>query len=170
MKKEQKIYTKALELVKKFGTRDPFEIAENLGITIMFREDFKNLKGMYKVILRNRYIFINSNLEPSMQALVCAHELGHDLLHRVFLKSSVFQEFVLYDMKSKPEYEANIFASELLLDDEVVYSCFKEGYDVYQVASILGIDINLLLIKVHELTKRKADLKSLGLPNSNFLK
>ena len=97
----------------------------------MFRDDFKNLKGMYKVILRNRYIFINSNLEPEMQALVCTHELSHDLFHRVFLKSSVFQEFVLYDTKSKPEYEANIFASELLLDDEVVYRFLKEGYDVY---------------------------------------
>lgn len=170
MIKEQKIYHKALELIKKYETRDPFQLAEALGITVMFREDFKKLKGMYKVILRNRYIFINSNLEPDMQALVCAHELGHDLLHRVFLKSSVFQEFVLYDMKSKPEYEANIFASELLLDDDVVYSCFKEGYDVYQIATLLGVDINLLLIKVHELHKRKADLKSLGLPNSNFLK
>lgn len=170
MKREQRIYQKALELIKKYNTRDPFQIAEELGVTLMFREDFKNLKGMYKVILRNRYIFINSNLEPEMQALVCAHELGHDLLHRVFLKSSVFQEFVLYDMKSKPEYEANIFASELLLDDEIVYTLFKEGYDVYQIATILGADINLLLIKVHELHKRKADLKSLGLPKSNFLK
>ena len=170
MGNQQKIYHKASELIKKYNTRDPFQIAEGLGVTIMFRDDFKNLKGMYKVILRNRYVFINSNLEPEMQALVCAHELGHDLFHRVFLKSSVFQEFVLYDTKSKPEYEANIFASELLLDDEVVYSFFKEGYDVYQIATILGIDINLLLIKVHELHKRKVDLKSLGLPKSNFLK
>lgn len=170
MSKEQKIFNLAESLRKKYDTRDPFAIAKELGVNIIFRNDFLNLKGMYKVILRNRYIFINSNLPLEMQHLVCAHELGHDLLHRVYLKSSIFQEFVLYDMKSKPEYEANIFASELLLDDEVVYSCFKEGFDVYQVASMLGVDINLLLIKVNELHKRKSELKSLGLPKSNFLK
>ncbi len=170
MKKEQKIFKLADSLIKKYDTRDPFAIAKELGVNIIFREDFINLKGMYKVILRNRYIFINSNLPVEMQHLVCAHELGHDLLHRIFLKSSIFQEFVLYDMKSKPEYEANIFASELLLDDEVVYTCFKEGFDVYQVSSMLGVDINLLLIKVNELQKRKENLKSFGLPKSNFLK
>lgn len=170
MKKEQKIFNLVESLIKKYDTRDPFELAKELGVNIIFRDDFLNLKGMYKVILRNRYIFINSNLPLEMQHLVCAHELGHDLLHRIYLKSSIFQEFVLYDMKSKPEFEANIFASELLLDDEVVYACFKEGFDVYQVASMLGVDINLLLIKVNELYKRKENLRTFGLPKSNFLK
>lgn len=167
---KSKIRTLAEGLVKRFGTRDPFEIAEGLGITVMFREDFRNLKGMYKVILRNRYIFINSNLSPAMQLLVCAHELGHDQLHRVFLRSSVFQEFVLYDMKSKPEFEANVFAGELLLDDEVVVACFREGYDCFQVAGMLGVDVNLLLVKVNELYKRNGDFRPMNLPKSDFLK
>ena len=167
---KDKIMKLADGLVRRFGSRDPFVIAEGLGITVMFREDFKNLKGMYKVILRNRYIFINSNLSPAMQLLVCAHELGHDQLHRVFLKISVFQEFVLYDMKSKPEFEANVFAGELLLDDEVVFACFKEGYDVFQVATMLGVDVNLLLVKVNELFKRNRDFQAMDLPRSDFLK
>jgi Zn-dependent peptidase ImmA (M78 family) len=170
MKKEQKIFKMVESLIKKYDTRDPFALAKELGVNIIFRDDFLNLKGMYKVILRNRYIFINSKLPLEMQHLVCAHELGHDLLHRIYLRSSIFQEFVLYDMKSKPEYEANIFASELLLDDDVVYACFKEGFDVYQVANMLGVDINLLLIKVNELYKRNENLKTFGLPKSNFLK
>lgn len=164
-----RIQKEAASLVKQFGTRDPFAIAEALGVTVLFREDFSQLKGMYKVILRNRYIFINANLPLAMQLVVCAHELGHDRLHRPFLGNGTFREFVLYDMKSKPEFEANVFAAELLLEDEVVYACFQGGYDVYQVAGMLDVDVNLLLVKVHELFKRNRDFSPMDLPKSNFL-
>lgn len=169
MGKDSSIKKRVDDLVRRFGTRDPFHLAKALGVTVMFRSDFKDLKGMYKVILRNRYIFLNGNLDPSMQWVVCAHELGHDLLHRRFLSSSMFKEFVLYDMKQKPEFEANVFAAELLLDDEVVVACFREGYDVFQVAGMLGVDVNLLLVKVHELFKRKGDFQPMGVPRGDFL-
>ena len=48
-------------LVKKFQTRDPFVIADGLGIKIYDDCDLGNLKGFYKVIKRNRCIFINKN-------------------------------------------------------------------------------------------------------------
>ena len=36
-------------------------------------------------------------------------------------KGSAIQEFMLYDMTTKPEYEANIVAAEILLDtDEIL--------------------------------------------------
>ena len=50
-------------LVKRCDTRNPFEIAENLGIKIMMVDDFKRLKGLYRIIKRNRWIFLNSNLD-----------------------------------------------------------------------------------------------------------
>ncbi len=65
-------------LVKRYKTRDPFEIAGQLGIEIMFCNDFGPLKGMYRVIKRNRFIFLNNDLSEHMQRIVCAHELGHD--------------------------------------------------------------------------------------------
>ena len=49
-------------LVKRCGTRDPFKIANELGIEVLFCDDFGPLKGMYKVIKRNRFIFINRDL------------------------------------------------------------------------------------------------------------
>jgi len=36
-------------LVKRCGTRDPFEIAKELGIEVLFCENFGPLKGMYRV-------------------------------------------------------------------------------------------------------------------------
>lgn len=45
------------KLVKRCGSRDPFEIARQLGINVMRCENFGSLKGMYRVIKRNRFIF-----------------------------------------------------------------------------------------------------------------
>lgn len=33
-------------LVRRFGTRDPFQIAGELGISVLLCEDFGSLKGM----------------------------------------------------------------------------------------------------------------------------
>ena len=49
-------------LVKRCGTRDPFSIARQLGIEVLFCENFGPLKGMYRVIKRSRFIFINEML------------------------------------------------------------------------------------------------------------
>ena len=99
------------KLVKRCGSRDPFEIARQLGINVMLCENFGSLKGMYRVIKRNRFIFLNNSLDENMLRIVCAHELGHDQLHRNMAKTTPIHEFMLYDMKSKPEYEANIVAA-----------------------------------------------------------
>ncbi len=163
------IHKAAKKLLQKYKTNDPFKIAEQLGIIIMFRHDFVDLKGMYKVILKNRFIFINSNLSPEMQKIVCAHELGHDRLHRNLAKSVALQEFMLYDMKSRPEYEANIFASEILLDTCQVLQYIDEGYDAAQIAALMNTDINLVLIKINELNKMGYKYKKCMTYNSAFL-
>ena len=99
-------------LVRRFGTRDSFQIAKALGINIVLCEDFGSLKGMYRVIRRNRFIFLNKELSDKMLRIVCAHELGHDQLHRRLAQANCLHEFMLYDMTTRPEYEANIVAAE----------------------------------------------------------
>lgn len=70
------------KLVKRCGSRAPFEIARQLGVHVMLCENLGSLKGMYRVIKRNRFIFLNNSLDENMLRIVCAHELGHDQLHR----------------------------------------------------------------------------------------
>ena len=82
-------------LVRRFGTRDPFQIAGELGISILLCEDFGSLKGMYRVIKRNRFIFLNKDLGDRMLRIVCAHELGHDRLHRKLARANSLHEFYL---------------------------------------------------------------------------
>ena len=158
------------DLVKRCGTRDPFRIAHELGIEVLFCDDFGPLKGMYRVIKRNRFIFINKDLSERMQRIVCAHELGHDQLHRHFANGSVLQEFMRYDMATKPEYEANIVAAEILLDtDELLEYIYQYGYTSEQIARAMNTDINLVALKIAHLAETGYDLRRIE-HRSDFLK
>lgn len=157
-------------LVKRCGSRDPFEIAEQIGVKILLCKDFDSLKGMYRVIKRNRFIFLNNQLDESMMRIVCTHELGHNQLHRQMAKSHPIQEFMLYDMKSRPEYEANIVAAEILLDNKSVLEyIYDYGYTAEQIAQAMKTDINLVALKVAHLTTLGYNLQPLD-HKSNFLK
>ena len=69
-------------LIRRYHTNDPFEIAAALDITVMECSDFQRQKGAFKVVLHNSFIFINAKMSDEMKRIVCAHELGHALLHR----------------------------------------------------------------------------------------
>ncbi len=145
-------------LVTRHGTRDPFLLAERMGIFI-YEEDFHKLKGMYRVILRRRCIFLNRHLDTDTRRIVCAHEIGHDRLHRAFAAGNGLQEFMLYDMASRPEYEANMVAAALLLpDEEVLDYLYHYGYDAAQLARALHTDVNLVALKITSLRARGYDL------------
>jgi len=137
----------ANKLIKKFDTRDPFQLCQAIGVEV-FYADLGSLKGMYKYLKKNRFAVINENLDPFTKTLVCAHELGHDILHQNLARKVCLQEFILYDMKSRPEYEANLFASEILLPDDIILNLARDGYDIEQISKELCTDINLIALKV----------------------
>ena len=163
------IQTIAHELIAKFDTRDPFELCKAIGVEV-FYADLGNLKGMYKYLKKNRFAVINENLDIYTRTLVCAHELGHDILHQDLAKKICLQEFILYDMRSRPEYEANLFASEILLPDEKIFTLAREGYDVEQIAKELCTDVNLVAIKVASMNTRGYRFNTIDSPKCNFLK
>lgn len=163
------LYQAGSRIVKRCGTRDPFAIADDLGIKILFCDNFGPLKGMYRVIKRNRFVFINRNLSKRMQQIVCAHEIGHDQLHRHLAKGGAIQEFMLYDMTIKPEYEANIVAADILLDtEEILEHIYRNYYSVGQIAKAMGIDQNLVALKIECLSKAGYDLRQMD-HRSDFL-
>ena len=165
----ERIRQQARTLVKRHGTRNPFIIADEMGIHVRFCNDFIKLKGFYKVIDRSRFIFINANLDEHEQQVICAHELAHDTLHRTLVKSGILQEIMLYDMKSRPEYEANVFAAEILLDDNVVYELAQDGFDEEQIASELCVDADLVRIKMNEMNKQGYKFNLSRVPRGDFL-
>lgn len=125
------------KLVKSCKTNDPYEIAAQKNINVIQWNLHHDIMGFYKYIRRNKFIFINSNLDEDIQRFVCAHELGHSQLHhRVntpFLKQST------YFSVDKIEVEANFFAVRLLLSDEDL----KNYETKYQVLREHGIPLEM---------------------------
>lgn len=142
------IVAKANNLVKMCGTRDPFLIAKELNIPILYCK-LERLRGAYKVINRIGVIFLNKDLDEIEQRIVVLHEIGHDRLHKAeAMHSKGFQEFEIFNMaRQRMEYEANIFAAQLELDDDEFLGYCEQGYDVQQIASAMNSDINLIALK-----------------------
>ena len=121
------IKLRVLNLIARHRTRNPFKLARLLNIEIVY-EDLGEVRGFFKKILRRKYIFINNKLSEFDQKLVCAHELGHAVLH-----SSNRIQFLIDNTKllrkSRIEDEANLFASWLLFpsDDIVEEFEFRES-------------------------------------------
>lgn len=163
------IAQQANALADRFASRDPFLIARLLGIHIKHTDRFKRLRGMYFIVCGERYIALNNANSEQMNRIVCAHEIGHDQLHRAFAEERAMQEFMLYDMATRPEYEANVFAANLLLEDETVLGYITEGYDCQQIAALMETDINLVSLKVNSLIQEGYHLQEQG-HQHNFLK
>lgn len=164
------IYNKANAIVLDAATRDPEHIADHLGIKIYYKDNYKNLLGMYAVNKGLRAIFVNNKLEKYMHRMVLAHEIGHDTLHRDIAKKEIMQEFTLFSMKDNTEYEANVFAAHLLLDSEEVFQQAKEGLDIVNLSQINCVNVNLVAIKVCEMIALGYDLRVPIDVNRNFLK
>lgn len=137
------------KLIDRCGTRDPYKVAKELGINIIYR-NFDKQRGAYKVILKNRFVFLKNGMHPVVEQIVLWHEIGHDVLHR---KEAVavggFKEFNIFEMReNRMEYEANIFASQASLPDDTILEYIENGYDIQQIARAMSSDINLIALKV----------------------
>ena len=157
-------------IIKKYNTRDPIELAEHLNIIIM-PVDFKKQKGVYKIIKRNRFIFISTALDEVMQKIVLFHEIGHDLLHRqIAAQIGVFQEFNLFSYHAnRMEYEANLFAAEISLPTSEFLEYTELDYSAEQIAKAMYTDINLVNFKIDMLSSQGYNFNKQDY-NSKFLK
>jgi len=144
-------YEYAGSLAEQYATRDPFELAEALGICLRYK-NLGSLQGLYFYAEERAFILINEGLCEEKQRMICAHELGHHLLHRD-LAGTVFSETAIFDMTGRPEIEANLFAAELLLRDEEVLSAGEE-HDLYAMASLLNVYPEFLLFKLRSMNQR----------------
>ena len=125
------IRLKVLDLIVKYGTKNPFKLAKKLNIEIII-EDLGEVRGLFKKVLKRKFIFINSKLNEFDKILVCAHELGHAILH-----SSSNYQFLIDNTsllkRSRLEDEANLFASYLIFPDgeEIEIECRETETNIW---------------------------------------
>ncbi|MBR2759830.1 MAG: ImmA/IrrE family metallo-endopeptidase [Solobacterium sp.] len=138
------------ELVREYGTRDPFKIAGLLDISVKYINT-RRQKGFCRIIDGCPFIFINRNMSEQMRKMTCAHELGHLLLHEEILtERSFLMEYELFDIQNRTEYEANAFAANLLIDSADLSELLGEEADIITAASALDVNVNLLMIRMIE--------------------
>lgn len=141
-------------LIEKYGTRNPFKIITESGIKLIYNYEMVKLKGFYAVINKKRYIVVNGNLDEYTKKIVAAHELGHDVLHHTVLEDNTFLEVSVFNMTNRPEYEASLFAAELLIPDEEILTALEKEQSPKGCASILSCDTKLLGIKLRSMLSR----------------
>lgn len=129
-------------LVSKYGTRDPYELADKLCFYIYF-ENLGTINGYYSTAFDVKSIHINEKLSLKMRELTCAHELGHAVMHPNL--NINFMHKSTYMLTEKYEQQANLFASYLLFPDEILMQ--YEGYSADKIASILEVPAHIIDIR-----------------------
>lgn len=149
------VYHKAAGLIRRHGTRDPFELLSAMHVQVRFYYDLTNTKGFTRYLLRQYFVGINGNLSPCEQRIVAAHELGHIVLHAQELRTAPLFDTAVYDKRSSTEYEANLFAADLLLPDEkVTEAADSPRTDLEGLCLALGTTPGLMNFKLRSMHNR----------------
>ncbi|MBQ8208930.1 MAG: ImmA/IrrE family metallo-endopeptidase [Clostridia bacterium] len=156
------------KLIRQTDSRDPFEICRQLGIRIRYHELGK-IKAYFFCQSRIKNIVINSNTDDIARKILCAHELGHAILHGRIASDHGFHEITLFDSTTPTEYEANLFAAELLISDDEIID-LMDGKSFFEIAKTLCVPSALVDFKCQILKKKGYDIAPPSLSDSHFLK
>ncbi len=163
----QRIIDASEEVLRDFGGKSIFRTAENSGAKVWLRP-LGTLKGFYLFEGGCRYIVINEELDSVTKAVVCAHELGHDMLHRE-LSDSGIREATLFLANNKTEREANLFAANILISDSDILEELPYHNSVEAVSASLGFPVELIEYKLEILNYKGFKFNCEGV-KSDFLK
>lgn len=139
----------AKKLINKFKTNNPFELMDYLDI-LYIRYPLKgNLRGYYTKEFNQKVICMSSSLCDEEVNLVAAHDLGHPILHEdtdvLFISRNTLQS------KDKLEKQANEFAAEILLDDNIFSEYY--GYSLEEISKCECVSYELVEHKYNNLNK-----------------
>lgn len=130
-------------LVRRYQTRNPFEMIQGMNV-ILVSCPLSGVRGFYQYFQRNNIIYIDENLPEHEKLFVCAHELGHMFLHKK--SNAIFMDTRTHFNTSKFEAEADKFAIQLLLSDDLINS-YKE-HTVEQISRITGYNERLIKLRM----------------------
>ncbi|MBE6066129.1 MAG: ImmA/IrrE family metallo-endopeptidase [Clostridium lundense] len=112
--RQEEIIRLAQSTKERFNTIDTFKICKELDISISFTKLKPNIYPAYILrIGKTPAIVLNENFTLTSQKVLCAHELGHALMH----KDKIMNQFN-DNHNGIYEYEANLFAVALLFNQE----------------------------------------------------
>jgi Zn-dependent peptidase ImmA (M78 family) len=171
MTKLEAIKARADALIRREKSRDPIKIAEAQGIAVRRKDLGESIAAYYFCQSRIRSIVLSESLDPETLRIIAAHELGHDTLHRELLRNRAALDTGLFMPGSSLEYEANLFAAELLIEDKQLFALLREGeMSFFEVASRLNVPPELLDFKLRFFPESNIHTLSPILAEGNFLR
>lgn len=132
-------------LLENYGTLNPFELCECLNIKIIKSNLGKEIKGFFHRTPEGyEVIHINSEACEHEMKYICAHELGHAILHtsislRFFIENSL-------QVKNRYEIQADKFAAEILINHEINDEIYGE-LNIEQLSSTFCVPSKLIKYK-----------------------
>ena len=158
------------KLCRKYRTRDPYELCKALGVKIRLKDLGTDIKAYYFYQSRISNIVLNWNVSESVRLILTGHELGHDQLHRDIAKIKGFQETELFVASSPNEYEANVFAAELLIDEKRLLLLLNDDVPFFDMAMELDVPPALLDFKFRVMKHKGYPIEAPYIAHGDFLK
>lgn len=119
-----------------------YDVIQQYGI-ILSEIDTHDFMAGYRLIKRQRVIWINQNLDENLKRCVLWHELGHALMHRTVNCYYMANKTRLRTMQY--EVEAEQFAADMLLPEQP--DTELEGCTAQEIAAFYGVTLNLVETK-----------------------
>ncbi|MDV9963370.1 ImmA/IrrE family metallo-endopeptidase [Clostridioides difficile] len=132
-------------LIEKCKTRNPFDIIECLGVVLVFFP-LDGVNGFYQHFQRCDIIYVDERLTELQKMLVCAHELGHMIMHKK--TNAVFMDTRTNFCTSKYELEADRFAVDLLISDDEIEEHLD--YTTAQLSRLFGYKKKLIELRLKD--------------------
>ena len=106
----------------------------------------EGVRGFYQYFQRNNIIYLDERLSEMEKKFVLAHELGHMVLHKK--SNALFMDTRTQFNTDKYELEADQFAINLLLSDEILLEYQRQDFSSDQIARITGYHKKLIELRL----------------------
>lgn len=137
-------------LIKNIKTDSPFEICSCLNFIIL-DVPLIGIRGFYQYYNKNNIVYLSDNLEEHTKKFVCAHELGHAIMHRntneIFMDTRTFLKTSIY------EHQADRFAIDLLLPNDDFMDGFEE-LSLSQIAHCYDVSEELMQYRICQIKNK----------------
>ena len=141
----------AQEALKKTGGSLPVnveEVARGYGLEVVEFAFHEKISGLLKK--EQGIIGVNKTHHPVRRRFTIAHELGHFLLgHGMETMDEIIDES--FDRPMPQEREANLFASCLLMPNDLMKKESKKGIDLEKLSSTFGVSKQAITIRLLDL-------------------
>lgn len=131
------------------------KMAKSLGYEV-YQANFKDsaISGGVNFQESGGKIYLNRNDSPTRQRFTLAHELGHCVMHKEHHQNGILERIDMFrnpENHSQEEVEANAFAANLLMPEQMVREMWKRWGSTEILADIFKVSLSAMSYRLYNL-------------------